>query len=319
MEVLIMKRKQYLLFIFLTVVLVVLGACMNQSENNQAVDNRNTEEAVDNDGGLVESNDGAENAPAEENGSEENFPESGEEATADQTGQMVVYNGDISIEVNDFDTVQSAIQDQVDSMGGYVVESNVQQERENEERSGSIVVRIPQEHFHPFLQELESASTTVLERSTTGNDVSEEYVDLESYLESQEVVEERLLTFLEEAETTEDLLAISQNLDEVQSEIERVTGRMNYLENQVAFSTVTIRIQERAVHVDQIQDRESLNTLEQAQRLFMNTVNLMLTALSRVIIIFIGLSPVIVPLAVIAGSVYWLSRYRKKKQQKREK
>ncbi|WP_187254496.1 DUF4349 domain-containing protein [Alkalicoccus halolimnae] len=311
-----MNRKQSLLFILLAAVLLVLGACMNQAENNQASDNRNTEEAVNDDGGLVESNEGAPDAPAEEDGEQEDFPESEEAPTADQTGQMVIYNGDISIEVNNFDTIQSSIQEQVDSMGGYVVESNVQQAGENEERSGRIVVRIPQEHFHPFLQELESASTTVLEQSTSGNDVSEEYVDLESHLESQEVVEERLLTFLEEAESTEDLLAISQDLDEVQSEIERVTGRMNYLENQVAFSTVTIQIQERAVHVDQIQDQESLNTFEHAQSLFMNTVNFLLTALSRVVIFLIGLSPVIIPLAVIAGAVYWFSRRRKKKEQK---
>ncbi|SDN78679.1 DUF4349 domain-containing protein [Alkalicoccus daliensis] len=313
-----MKRKHYVLFLLLAAVLIVLGACMNQADNNQTADNRNTEEAVDDGGGLIESNEEAADAPAEEDGAQEDFPESEEAPTADQTGQMVIYNGHISIEVDNYDAIQSAIQEQVDSMSGYVVESNVQQAGENEERSGRIVVRIPQEHFHPFLQELESASTTVVEQSTSGNDVSEEYVDLESRLRSQEVVEERLLTFLGEAESTEDLLAISQDLEEVQSEIERVTGRMNYLENQVAFSTVTIEIQERAVHVDQMQDQESLHTFERAQSLFMNTVNFLLTALSQVVVFLIGLSPVIVPLAVIAGAVYWFTRRRKKKEQKRQ-
>ncbi|TVP88649.1 MAG: hypothetical protein EA344_00340 [Alkalicoccus sp.] len=105
-----MKRKQYFLFILLAVVLVVLEACMNQSENNQAVDNRNTEEAAEDEGGLVESNDGAEDTPVEEEYSDENLPESWEEPTADQSGQMVIYNGDISIEVNDFDIMHAAIQ-----------------------------------------------------------------------------------------------------------------------------------------------------------------------------------------------------------------
>lgn len=308
-----MQRKQCILLIFLAGVLVILGACMNQDENNNAADNQNTEEAVDNNGGLVESNEEAADAPAEEDGDQEDFPESEEAQTADQTGQMVIYNGDISIEVNDFNTTQSSIQEQVDDMGGYVVESNVQQAGENEERSGRIVVRIPQEHFYPFMQEVESASTTVLEQSTSGNDVSEEYVDLESQLTSQEVVEERLLSFMEEAETTEDLLAVSQDLDDVQSEIERITGRMNYFENQVAYSTVTIQIQERAVHVDQMQDQETLNTFERAQSLFMSTVNFLLSAFSGVAVFLIGLSPVIVPLAVIGGAVYWFMQVRRKK------
>ncbi|MFC4735167.1 DUF4349 domain-containing protein [Bacillus daqingensis] len=310
-----MRRKQLVFFLLMTAVLVILGACMNQADDNQASDNRNTEDTVDDGGGLVESNEEAANAPAEEDADQEAFPESEEAPTADQTGQMVIYNGEISVEVNDFDTMQAAIQEQVDARGGYVVESNVEQAGENEERSGRMVVRIPHEDFHPFLQELESASATVLERSTSGNDVSEEYVDLESELRAQEAVEERLLSFLEDAETTEDLLAISQDLDEVQSEIERVTGRMNYLENQVAYSTVTIQIQERAVQLDQLQDQESLNTFERAQSLFMTTVNFLLSAFSGVTVFLIGLSPMLVPLALIAGVIYWAARRTKKKKQ----
>ncbi|WP_444684519.1 hypothetical protein [Alkalicoccus luteus] len=54
----------------------------------------------------------------------------------------------------------------------------------------------------------------------------------------------------------------------------------------------------------QIQDQESLNTFERAQSLFMTTVNFLLSAFSGVTVFLIGLSPVLVPLALIAGVMY---------------
>ncbi|WP_051314632.1 DUF4349 domain-containing protein [Alteribacter aurantiacus] len=234
--------------------------------------------------------------------------ESREAASNAERTQMVIYNGDIAIEVRNFERAQQQIEQEVERLGGFVLQSSVYQRGTSDDRSGNMTVRVPQEHFFSFMTDLESSDTRVLEKSSYGNDVTEEYVDLESRLRSQEVLEERLLAFLDEAENTEDLLQISRDLSEVQGEIEHIQGRMNYLENHVAFSTISIHIQERAV--SSLQDPESLNTFERAQRLFMNTVNGIVSMFSGVVVFMIGFSPVIVPLAIGAGTLYYLSRKR---------
>jgi chromosome segregation ATPase len=72
-----------------------------------------------------------------------------------------------------------------------------------------------------------------------GNDVSEEMVDLDARLKAKQATEARLLDLMKQAKEANDLIAIANRLDEVQSEIEQIKGRIQYLNNQVDYSTVT--------------------------------------------------------------------------------
>lgn len=253
--------------------------------------------------------------------------ESGEEAGSDDAGsgssteatpssdRMVIYNGNMVIAVEDFNEAQTQIENHIEQMGGYIAESSVQKESDDE-RHGSLSVRIPQENFTPFLNELESTSTEVLERSTNGNDVTEEYTDLESRLRSKETEEERLLSFMEDAENTEELLQISEDLSSIQEEIEQLTGRMNYLENHVAYSTVDIQIQEKAV--SSLQDQESLHIWGSAKNLFTDTLNVILSFFSGLAVFVIGLSPVLIPLLIIITAVVIFLKKKRKNLNKQE-
>ncbi|ADU31551.1 DUF4349 domain-containing protein [Evansella cellulosilytica] len=227
------------------------------------------------------------------------------------TERMVIYTGDISVEVESYEAIQQKTQEFVQKVGGYIVESTLYHS-EREQAFGTLTVRIPQNYFHPFMDELASESTKVLDRSISGNDVTEEYVDLESRLRSKRTVEERLLSFLEGAENTEDLLKISNDLAKVQEEIEQVTGRMNFLENHVDYSTVHIHISERQISVPSINEGESLNTWKKAQSLFIDTINFILSFLSTATVLLIGLSPVLLPVMIaICIIVYVQVRKRK--------
>jgi len=294
------------------VIVAILSACAGNSNEN--ADNSSVVynmAANDSDDGFVE-------ADQEQSASESSEADL-ERSEGQPDEQMVIYNGNISIEVNDFNDAQKIIQDEVDRIGGFVVESSVYQQGQNNQKNGTLIVRVPQEHFQPFLNELETTSSKVLEKSTSGNDVTEEYIDLESRLRSKETVEERLLSFLEEADNTKDLLTISSDLSEVQEEIEQIKGRMSYLQNHVKLSTVTIHVQERSINVSTFQDSESLNTLEHAKSLFMDTVNVLISFFSKAFIMLVGLSPVFIPMILIGLAVYFLQkRHRKNKPKKNE-
>lgn len=311
---LVIKREFFCKSLLISLLLLFfLSGCSNNQSSDNVVNDPDTEshnerlhDYNDNSVSIEES----ETESQDQNQGTDSLPET--EASHDLE-QMIIYTGDISIYVDNFMDTQTLIQDEITQYGGFTVESSVYRQGDNDQQTGYLIVRIPQEHFHPFMNELEANSVEVIEKSTSGNDVTEEFVDLESRLTSKEAVEERLISFLEDADNTEELLAISQDLSKVQEEIEQVMGRMNYLEDRVAYSTVTVHIEERAVNVSSLQDRESLNTLERAQSLFMDTINILVTMISRLFIFIIGLSPIILPLAIIGFGVFWFKRRKIKK------
>ncbi|MGJ9383914.1 DUF4349 domain-containing protein [Salipaludibacillus sp. CF4.18] len=298
------------LFIF-SLLLLFLSACSNEGSEtsaNEAADSESQNVGLDN----FDDNSSVSMEESETGTQDQDTDRVLNTETSQNFDQMIIYTGELSIIVDNYTDTQSLIEEEIAQYGGFIAETSVYQHGENESQSGYITVRIPQKYFYPFLNELEANSIEVLEKSTNGNDVTEEFVDLDSRLKSKEIVEERLTSFLENAENTEDLLVISQDLSEVQEEIEQLVGRMNYLEDRVSLSTVTVHMEERAVNVSSLHDRETLNTLERAQSLFMDTINTLITIFSRLFVFVIGLSPIIVPLIIVGFGVFLLKKRQKK-------
>jgi hypothetical protein len=83
---------------------------------------------------------------------------------------------------------------------------------------GDFRIRIPNANFNAFLGEAEKLGINVTNRAIQGQDVTEEYVDLEARLASKQVMENQLLGFMKKAQKTEDLLQIAKDLNNVQEE-----------------------------------------------------------------------------------------------------
>src|SRR5690625_1979958 len=179
--------------------------------------------------------------------------------TVDPLERKVIYNAELHIEVKSYQQTLNDIQKQVTNFHGYIVESSMYEEQENGAKIGQITARVPQEKFQDFIKLVEDGSSKVVESSTSGQDVTEEYVDLESRLKSKRIVEDRLLSFMEQAKKTEDLLKISSDLAEVQEEIEAISGRMKYLQNKSDLATITIYIDEKNVKISGT-GKDNLNT-----------------------------------------------------------
>ena len=193
---------------------------------------------------------------------------------------------------------QSITSSRVEKYDGYVVDSSMYEDQENGLKNGQITVRVPQEKFQTFIKLVEEGSSKVLESTTSGEDVTEEYVDLESRLTSKRTVEKRLLSFMEDAKKTEDLLQISSDLADVQEEIEAITGRMKYIENKSDLATVTIYLAENNVQLSGT-GKDKLNTWDKTKQQFMKSINFLITAFSSVFIFLVGNLPII----ILAGGV----------------
>ena len=112
---------------------------------------------------------------------------------------------------------------------------------ENEDMmQGSVTVRIP-ESLAAFTQKVGEVGK-VLSSNMSSEDVSAQYVDLESRLTNAEAQERQLLEIMKQAVKIEDILYVRSELNAVQEEIELIQGQLRYLDNLVGYSTVTITV-----------------------------------------------------------------------------
>ncbi|MFJ7366434.1 DUF4349 domain-containing protein [Peribacillus frigoritolerans] len=238
-----------------------------------------------------------------------------QEESAEKEGmtdeRKVIHQAQLELKVKNLEKIQMKIENKVAEYGGYVVESNVY--REDEELvEGTITVRVPEAHFQDFLADSEGEASEVVGRNVTGQDVTEQYVDLKARLKSKRAVEERLLAFMKDAEKTEDLLKISSDLAVVQEEIEQLTGQMKYLENQTSYSTVTITLSQDRIVVPGIDNKE-LNTWERTKKQLATSANLLLKAGSGIIVFIIGNLPILIILGGAGAVVHWVIKKRGKR------
>jgi len=225
-----------------------------------------------------------------------------EQSEMTPTNRKIIHRAELQLNVKNLESTQLTIEGKVSEYGGYIVESNVHRESE-ESISARLTVRIPEQHFQNFLTDAEGEAAEVLNRNVTGEDVTEQYIDLESRVNSKRIVEERLLGFMGKAEKTEDLLKISSNLSEVQEEIELIVGKMKYLENQTSFSTIEIAMYENSVIVPGL-DSKNLDTWEKTKKQLATSTNFIFATGSGLIVFFIGNLPVVIFLLLVGIGIY---------------
>ena len=125
--------------------------------------------------------------------------------------------------------------------GGSILSSQVY--RNGDSVTAQLVLSVPSEEFERVLDELRSLGVKVTTDSISGQDVTEEYVDLKSRERNLQATEESLLRLYDRAESVEEALSIQRELTGVRGEIEMVQGRIKYLDQHTAYSQITLDIQ----------------------------------------------------------------------------
>ncbi|MCM3239481.1 DUF4349 domain-containing protein [Heyndrickxia oleronia] len=292
-------KRLWMGMVLLFLAMIFLAACSSNSESSKSSDSAKYEATE-----KMALNNSTEEGKVEET-TEDN------QAPASSQSRMVIYNATLDMEVKKITQVQEQITQMVKQLGGYIVEQNMSQNTE-ERKDSSLTIRIPQEQFHSFLNKVKKLGVKTEHQNISGQDVTEEYVDLTSRLKAKQLVEKRLTTFMNEAKDTKTLLEISNELAKVQEEIETIQGQMKYLENQTSLSTVTINLFEKTVVVPGF-DNDKQNTWDQTKKQFMNSINYIAAFFSGLFILIIGNIPILAILALIGGISYIVWRRVKKK------
>jgi hypothetical protein len=111
------------------------------------------------------------------------------------------------------------------------------------EARGQVTFRVPVEAFEAVLRDLKALGTYRGEKSST-EDVTSNYIDLKGQLTAWRAQERVYLRLLDRARSIADVIAVQNQLQQVQSNIERLQGQVDYLEDQSSFSTIVLALTE---------------------------------------------------------------------------
>lgn len=224
-----------------------------------------------------------------------------------RTERLVIRSGYLSFVARDVPKVVAQVTALVEEAKGFVVESALDDVTTSPR--ARMRVRVPAEGLDTFLEKVRTFGTRVVSESTTGEDVTEEFVDLQAQLRNLKASEAQFLVILQRAQTIEDILNVQQQLERVRGEIDRSEGRKKYLEQSAAMSTVQLYI---------AAEEDALPTLTPQQRwrpkaIWKSAVrSLILTAqgLANLAIRLVVLAPIWVPIVLIVWFLWRRHRRR---------
>ena len=159
---------------------------------------------------------------------------------AGQVDRMIIWTADIVLTVKDTEQARSDVLALAGEVGGYAV--NTESWIQGDLLYARLTIRVPAAQYEASMARLRNLGLKVEHESANSQDVTEEYVDLESRLRALQAKEAQLTKLMDQAEDTEAVLAVYQQLSATQVEIEQVKGRMSYLENLSAMATITVNL-----------------------------------------------------------------------------
>lgn len=176
-------------------------------------------------------------APVSDKGFQSNVP--------DVAQRLIIRNAEMEIVVDNPAQAADTIAKMAESLGGFVVSSKVYENTsENGVKLpyGSVTVRVPAAKFQEAMGQIEALAVRVDRKDVTGQDVTEEYVDLQARLKNLEAARDELQRLMNDATNTEDVLAVYRELNRVQGEIEQTKGRIKYLKTSAAMSAISVQL-----------------------------------------------------------------------------
>jgi hypothetical protein len=168
--------------------------------------------------------------------------------------RQLILTASVVLEVTDVRAAYDRIQSVAAGEGALITQASLQASagRGKEDREyghATVVLRTPQSRFYAVRERLHGVASDfggkVLRDEIDSQDVTEEYVDLKGQIRNWHAQETQLLEIMRQAHRINDILSVRNQLAEVQGEIERLTGRLRFLENRVDLSTITVEIYQK--------------------------------------------------------------------------
>lgn len=153
--------------------------------------------------------------------------------------KKIIKTADLHIEVKDFQRYASRLRSAVKASGGYIAKEELTQS--SGEIDNIVAIKVPVDRFEDLLQQLPSDSDRLMEKKIESEDVTMEFVDTKSRLETKKEVRERYLELLKQAHSMKDIISIQNEINDIQEEMDQASGRITWLGHSAAYSTINLR------------------------------------------------------------------------------
>jgi len=221
---------------------------------------------------------------------------------------MVIKDANLEMIVDDVDIALTQITQLTTDSGGYIISS--QTWLVGQSKNATLQLGVPSLRFESMLNTLRTLAVQVVKETTSGQDVSAEYTDLQSRLTNLEATAARVRDFLKDAKTVEESLHINAELSNLEGQIEQVKGQMKYYEGRAAFSTVTLTLRQKDAPIAPA----AWNPGSTASRAASVLVKFVQFVADLVIWLVIVAGPFILGLGLLVGAVWMLRRLSRGKR-----
>ena len=238
-----------------------------------------------------------------------------------QTNRKLITTVNISTETEDLTKTMSLVENKTSELGGYIESSNIYNGSAyssgyRSSRSASYTIRIPAAKLDQFISSVEGG-TNITNKSMNVDDVTLQYVDIESKKKALKTEEQRLLEILEKAETVEDIITVEERLSDLRYQLESIESQLRTYDNKVDYSTVYLDIDE----VTQYTPAEEKGVLQRISEGFVYNFKKVVDAVVEFFIWFVIHIPQIILIVIVCLIIFFIikkcSAAEKKKKEKK--
>jgi len=249
-------------------------------------------------------------APSMEEGQTAGGAQASDESTQGSDGSdnveiivpKIIRNGTINITVRDAIKMKAEVDAIIAKHKAYA--GNEQLDNTDYQANYHIQIRVPADQLDGLVADLEALDGTVTYKNINARDVTEEYIDLETRLTNKRAYVEQYRQLLKTARTIEEILKVREKIRVLEEEIESTAGRLRYLTNQVALSTIELTL---------IQKKDFVYKVDHKVNFFERFKDSIASGWFGFMDFFISIF-VLWPLAIILIIIWWLwKRNRKNK------
>ncbi len=152
--------------------------------------------------------------------------------------KKIIKTAILKFEVKDFKNYSSDVYRAVKQFGGYIAGED--QNHTDEKQETTITIKVPVGQFEQMINLFNVKDIKVIERKISTDDVGSQIVDAKSRLEAKRAMHTKYLEFFKQAKNMEEVLRVQNDINNLQETMESASGRINYLNQQAAMSTIIL-------------------------------------------------------------------------------
>ncbi|HFC76853.1 MAG TPA: DUF4349 domain-containing protein [Candidatus Moranbacteria bacterium] len=215
--------------------------------------------------------------------------------------KKIIKNGSLNLKVDKISQATEEISNIIQGLGGEIFSTNFS-ERIKGQRRGNLTVKVPVVKFSEAISKIKNVATQVINETTTGRDVTEQYADLQVQLRNKQAEEASFVKILDRAGKIDDVLAVTKQIARVRGEIERLQGRIKYMNSQTEMSTITINLSEDTEMTSISDNWRPWQTVKKSFQELINNIQDSIDGIIRFLIVGI---PSIIPFVIFLAIIYW--------------